>query len=123
MKVSKAEQHGIVHFLTAEDVEGCEIHRQMKRIYGKYCMSWARVQEWHKHFREGHLLIGDDPRSGALKCVTEEHVAKVDELIKKNHHVRVGNISVSVGLSHGMAHNSLKFRKVPQWVPHRLTPE
>ncbi|GBM35603.1 hypothetical protein AVEN_121048-1 [Araneus ventricosus] len=59
-------------------------------------MSMSRVQEWSKRFREGRMSLGDDTRSGAQKRVTDQHLAKVDELIKKDRRVTVDDISAAV---------------------------
>ncbi|GBN90489.1 hypothetical protein AVEN_36482-1 [Araneus ventricosus] len=58
--------------------------------------------------------------------VTDQHVAKMDELIKKDRRVTVDTISAAVGLSHGKVHaiigDTLKFRAVcAQRVPHKRT--
>ncbi|GFT86810.1 hypothetical protein NPIL_473251 [Nephila pilipes] len=52
-----------------------------------------------------HIALGDDERIEASQCVIDQHVAKVDELIKKHHCVTVDDISASAELSHDAARN------------------
>lgn len=70
----------------------------------------------------------NDSRSGALNYVTDQHVTKVDEVIKKDCCATVDDIYAAVVLSHDIVHliivNTLKFRKpCAQWPPHNLTRE
>lgn len=69
------------------------------------------------------MSLGEDARSAAPKRVTVLHVAKMDELIKKDRCVTVHDISGAVGLiGHGTVHtiivDTLKFSKeCAQWIP------
>ncbi|KAJ4446275.1 hypothetical protein ANN_12969 [Periplaneta americana] len=85
MEAGKEEQRGVVRFLTAEEVEGREIHRLMSAVYGEHSMSCLRVLELHKRFQEGRVSLQDDARPGQVhRAITPAVVPEVDGLIRGN---------------------------------------
>lgn len=115
-----------MRFLTDQGAGGCEIHRRMEMIFYEQSMYLSRIQEWSKRFREGRMLLVNDARSAAPSYVTDQHVTKVDEVIKTDCRATVDNIYGSVVLSHDIVPliivNTLKFRKLcAQWAPHNST--
>ena len=51
-----------MQFLTAEGVEGREIHYRITAVYGEHSMSCSCVLEWHKRFWEDRVSLQDDSK-------------------------------------------------------------
>ena len=60
IEIGKEVQRGLVGFLTAEGVEGREVHRPLSAVCGVHRMSSSRVLERHRRFHEGPLSLQDD---------------------------------------------------------------
>jgi hypothetical protein len=41
-----------------------ETFQLLNQAYGEDCMSQMQCYEWFKHFKEGRMLVGEDPRPG-----------------------------------------------------------
>jgi len=54
------EQRIVIKFLIGENVPSAEIHHRLQQQYGEECLSWARVFEWCKCFREGRERVEND---------------------------------------------------------------
>jgi len=125
-RCTKQEQQSVVRFLFIEGVKPIEIHRRMKIQYADRRMSRTQVYEWTEKFKTGITSVEDSPRPGP--AVTEDNIAAVKNVIRKNWRVTVKEVAslldISVGSAHHIIHDELKFRKVcARWVPKRLTPE
>ena len=80
-------------------------------------MSKPLVFRWHKKFQDGFTYLKDRSRPGQRKTVvTNDKIAAVLGLIKRDARLTVKNIAHSVGISLGSAHKiltqQLKLRKV-----------
>ncbi|KAJ4430453.1 hypothetical protein ANN_22669 [Periplaneta americana] len=128
MEASKEEQRSLVRFLTAKGVGGTDIHPRMSQVYGKHCMSLARVKAWHKRFRERRVSLADGAQSGTPHRITDDIVELVDGPVTQDRRVTVKAVAAEVGLSVGSVHTimaeRLNWRKVcDQWLPHSLQPQ
>ena len=60
MSEQKVEQRTVIKFL-GENVPSAEIHHILQQKYGEECLSWTRVFEWCKCFREGRERVENEP--------------------------------------------------------------
>jgi len=62
----------------------------LNQAYGEDCMSRTQCYEWFKHFKEGRMSVGEDPRSGRPSTSTNnKHVERVHAVICGNQHLTV----------------------------------
>ena len=62
--------------------ETFQLHNQ---VYGVDCMSQTQCCEWLKHFKEGRMLVGEDPRPGRPSTSTNsDHDERVRAVICRN---------------------------------------
>ncbi len=105
-----------------------ETNDKLKTVFRASCYSEATVYRLHKEYREGHLQVGDKPRTG--QPVTSRTCAKIkqcDRLVKGNRRVRIMELSKTLGISYGsvfrILHKDLLLKKrASKLVPHVLTP-
>jgi len=62
--VSACELRAVIRFLTANGLNGNEIHSEIMHIYGEKCMSVQMVRKWRTDFLEGRGEVHDKQRSG-----------------------------------------------------------
>jgi methylphosphotriester-DNA--protein-cysteine methyltransferase len=61
--------------------------------------------EWFKHFKEGRMSVGEDPRPGQTSTSTnDDHVERVHAVIHGNHHLTLQELAGEVGISIGSCH-------------------
>jgi len=59
----------------------------LNQAYGKDCMSRTQCYERFKHFKEGRMLVGEDPRPRQPSTPTnDDHVERVRAVIHGNCH-------------------------------------
>ncbi|KAJ4435544.1 hypothetical protein ANN_18160 [Periplaneta americana] len=105
METGKEEQRGVVRFLTAEGGRQ-KPHRHMSAVYGEHSVSYSRVLEWHKRFREGRLSLQDDARPGqAHRAISPTVNAETDGLIRGNRRITVEELRRLMGISHCSVHS------------------
>ena len=122
-------QHSVTWFLSSEGVKPIEIHWRMKVQYGDVCMSLQRVYEWTRKFMKSISSVTDSPWPGqAHWVVTQEAIAAVEAIVKKNRCVTVNEITAHLDMNHGSAQrivrDILQFRKAStRWVACQLPAE
>ncbi|GFR91950.1 histone-lysine N-methyltransferase SETMAR [Elysia marginata] len=90
-------------------------------------MSRPRVYQWCIWFEEGRTSLDDEPKSGRTKTSTsEENTTRVDELIKCDRRIKMGEIALKLEIPsstvHKIVHDTLGYLKVSaRWVPKMLT--
>ena len=68
-------------------------------------MSQTQWYEWCKHFKEGRMLVGEDPRPGLPSALTNvDHVEGVLAVIHGNLRLTVQEVADDVGISIGSCH-------------------
>ena len=121
------EQRYALKFMQREGETASNAYARLMNVYGEQCMSRARVFLWFKRFRDGRRSTENDKRSGRPnRAVTNDTVAKVDELIRGDRRIGVrdimGAVNIGANAANEIIHGRLGFRKVcARWVPHSLT--
>lgn len=124
---SKLELRGVIHFLWLEKKNRSEIYRHVTKTYGSKVISRQAIGKWCKQFENGRSDMTDEYRSGRpTNAVTDEHIMRINELIRENRRITVDEIAYDLNISHGSVHNiiqnRLQYRKVcARWVPRLLT--
>ncbi|GFQ92472.1 histone-lysine N-methyltransferase SETMAR [Trichonephila clavata] len=93
------------------------MHRRMKVVSGEYILCHSSIVEVRKRFLEGHELMEDDARSGqSSRVITPEMIARVNDLVLKNHRNTFNKIHrlpcISVSTTHTIMHQHFTFRKI-----------
>ena len=88
--------------------------------YGDRCVSHTQVYEWTEKFKNSVTSVEDSPRPGP--AFTEDNNAAIENVVWENRRVTVKAVAsvldISVGSSHHIIHDELKFRKVcARWIP------
>jgi len=90
-------------------------------------MSQTQCYEWFKHFKEGRLSVGEDPKPGQPSTSTnDDHFERVHAVIQGNCHLIVLEVADKVGISivscHQILTEKLLVRRVSaKFVPRLLT--
>lgn len=127
--MEKLEHRAVIKFLTKEGRSAKEIHERMVGVYGETTPSYATVTRWNKEFRHGRESIEDDPRSGRPpEASCDDNVDRIEAMILENRRVKVEEIALEVGISHGsvcsIIQDKLAMSKVSaRWVPRNLSPQ
>ncbi|PNF41429.1 hypothetical protein B7P43_G13783 [Cryptotermes secundus] len=120
------EQRIVIRFLR-ENVLSAEIHHRLQQQYGEECLSWTRVFEWCKCFREGRERVENEPHDHWPRTsITEPNIDHADVLIRENRYITIKELramlSISVGSVEDIVKYHLHYRKVNAWwVPRTLT--
>ena len=82
------EQHGVVRFLWAKNMEAKDIHKEMLPMYGEHCLSRQAVHNWVQKFSEGRTSTEDEHRAGRPVeiAMPESHVDGVLGLPRRTAH-------------------------------------
>nr|CAD45369.1 transposase [Bythograea thermydron] len=121
--MDKIEYRAVIKFLTKEGKNAKEIHDRLVAMYNDTAPSYTTVTRWHKEVRHGRESLEDDPRVGRpSKATSEDNVDRVEAMIMENRRVKVEEISLEIGISHGsvctIIHHHLGMSKVSaRWVP------
>jgi len=68
-------------------------------------MSQMQCYERFKHFKEGRILVGEDPRPGRLSTSTnDDHVERFHSVIHGNCSLTVQEVADEVDISIGSCH-------------------
>ncbi|XP_039610931.1 protein GVQW3-like [Polypterus senegalus] len=125
----KVEQRVNLKFLVKLNKTPTECFQMLTGAYGEYCMSRARVFEWHKRFSEGRENVEDNERPGRPSTSrTEENVEKIRQMVRKDRRLSVRMIAETINIDKDTAwkilREDLNMKKVyAKLVPRVLTPE
>ncbi|XP_048241256.1 histone-lysine N-methyltransferase SETMAR-like [Haliotis rufescens] len=98
----------------------------MVNVYSEDAPQYSTVAKWAAEFNRGRTILEDDPRSGRpADVITDEIVAKVQNIITTDRRIKVDEIASECGISHGsvcnIIHERLHMSKVSaRWVPRNL---
>ena len=69
----------------------------LHEVYGDFCMSRARVFEWHKQFLEGKEGVKDDPNAGRPSASkTDVNIEKVCQLVYSDCWLTIDEIKIRI---------------------------
>jgi len=70
-----------------------------QKTYGDAALSWTKIFEWFKRFREGRESVNDDEFSGLhTTSWTDENIAAVDKMFKEDRNVSSRLIADALGI-------------------------
>jgi hypothetical protein len=73
---------------------------KLGKNFTEKCMSWTQCYEWFKHFKEGRMLVAEDPSIGRPSISTNnDHVERVCAVVCGNHCLTVWEVVDEVGIS------------------------
>jgi len=82
-----------------------EVSLLLNQAYGEDCTSQTQYFEWFKHFKQGRMLVSEDPRPGQTSTSTnDDHVGRVHAVIRENRRLTVQEVADKVGISIGSCH-------------------
>jgi len=99
----------------------------LNQAHGEDCTSRTQCYEWFKHFKDGRMSVGEDPKPGRLSTSTDDdHVERVRAVIHRNRRLTVREVADEVGISIGSCRQilteKLQMRRVSaKFVPCLLT--
>lgn len=126
---TKIEQRVVIKFLTKFGKGPSEIEADLRKVYGESTLPSSTIKRWAAEFKRGRENFEDDPRSGRPStAVTDENVAKIEQLVRSDRRIKIKEIEREVPISHGsivsILHGQLNLSKVcARWVPRLLTRE
>ena len=96
----KEEQRMAVKFCCKVDFSTTKAVELIQKAYGDAALSRTTIFEWHKRFREGRESVKDDERSGRpTTSRTDDNIAAVDKMVKKDRNVTSRLITDTLGIS------------------------
>ena len=85
-----------------------ETFQLLNQAKGEDSMSQTQCYEWFKRFKEGRMLVGEDPRPGRSSTSTDDdHVERVCAVIHGNCRLTVQEVADKVGISIKSCHKIL----------------
>jgi hypothetical protein len=85
-----------------------ETLEMLHEVFGGHSFSWTVVFQWHSCFKAGQVSVEDDERSGRPSTgKTTENVEKIRELINKDHHRTIHELTDNTVISYGVCHEIL----------------
>ena len=107
--------------------ETCEF---VNGAFGEEAADYSTVRRWYNDFKSGKReALSDLPRNGRPNSsVNEDNAVKIKDMIEKDRHITIDEMSGVLDISHGSCHTIitkvLKKRYVAsKWVPKNLTQE
>lgn len=125
----KIEQRAVIKFLTKFGKNATEIEADMRRVYGESTPPYRTIARWVADFLRGRETLEDEARSGRpATAVTDENVAKAEQLVKADRRIKVRELETALGVSAAavmsILHDHLGLSKLcARWVPRLLTRE
>ena len=104
-----------------------ETFKLLNQAQGEDCMSRTQCYEWFKCFKEGRMLVGEDPRPGRHSTSRNgNHVERVHAVIHGNCRLTVQEVAdkkgISVGSCHQILTEKLQMRRISaKFMPRLLT--
>ena len=101
----------------------------LEQAFGSAALSWRRVFESHRRFREGQTSAEDDERSGRPSSPrTDDSKAQISEILDQDRKKTLREISAESGLSYGTCQRivtgDLAMKRVAaKFIPKLLNPD
>ncbi|PNF38656.1 hypothetical protein B7P43_G01208 [Cryptotermes secundus] len=94
------EQRTVIKFLVGENVPPAEIHHRLQQQYGEERLSWTRVFEWCKCFREGRERVENEPHDRRPRTsITKPNIDRADALIRGNRRITIKELGAMLSIS------------------------
>lgn len=91
------EQRIVVKFHVKLGKTATESYKELRQVYGKECLSRARVFDWYKRFQDGREDVEDDARPGRPSTSkTDKNIEKIANLIRTDAGLSVRAIAENV---------------------------
>lgn len=125
----KIEQRAVIKFLSKLGKNAKEIEVDLRKVYGDSTPPYRTISWWVAEFHRGRENLEDDPRSGRPHtAVTQENVARVQQMVKEDRRIKLKELEAAIGISRpsiiSILHEHLGLSKVcARWVPRLLTRE
>lgn len=125
--MAAVEQRSNIKFCVLLKKTPKETQQMLREAYGEGAMKKTHVYKWHKRYTDGRISIQDDPREGRpAKSRSEENIALVRDIIRKDRRqcikVVAQEAGISVGSCHAILTGNLGMHRVCQHiVPRMLT--
>jgi hypothetical protein len=75
-----------------------ETFQVLKQADGEEYLSRKRCCEWYQHFKTDRSSTEDDPNTGRpSRSTNDDHVEKVNTMIRESRHLPVREVSIKVG--------------------------
>jgi len=85
-----------------------ECYEMLKTAFGEQAMGHSQTFQWFSRFKAGRTSIDDDERSvRPVSSSTPEMIERVHQIIHKDRHLTINEVSMLVGISHGTCHKIL----------------
>jgi len=82
-----------------------EAFQFLNQAHGEDCMSRTHCYEWFKHFKEGIMSVGEDPRPGRPSTSSNvDHVQRVRAVIRGNRRLTVREVAGEVDICIGFCY-------------------
>jgi len=121
------EQRACIKFCFKLGKTATECYEMLMTAFGEQAMGRSETYEWFSRFKAGRTSTDDDERSGRpVSSLTPEMIDRVRHVIREDRRRTVDEVSMLVGISHGICHNilieDLKMRRVAsKFVPRLLS--
>ena len=108
---SKVEYCAVIRYLYLKGKTGQEIHCELTNVYGSSASSYAQVKFWVGEFKCSRMSLEDKNRSGRPSDATDEEMCnKVWDLVYSDRQLKVAEIAIALGFSHGSISTTLHDR-------------
>ena len=82
-----------------------ETYQLLIQAYGEECISRTQCYKWFKRFKEGRILVGENPRPGRHSTSPNDDQVKIFRaVIHGNRHLTVREVADEVDISIGYCH-------------------
>ena len=96
------------------------------KAYGDAAMKRTALHKWYSWYENRYESVMDEQRSGRPTSITSQKVQEIKELLDKDRHITVREVSqrvdCSVGTVHTIIHDNLNMRRLcARWIPKMLS--
>ena len=86
--LNKRDFRAMMFYNNKRGLNFTECISEMFSVFGDQCPTKPTIYKWYKRFRLGYLCLDDEDRSGRpITAVTNENIAKVEELVREDRQI------------------------------------
>ncbi|KAJ7337987.1 hypothetical protein JRQ81_010513 [Phrynocephalus forsythii] len=102
--MNKIEARSVIKFLHLKGNNTCQIHDEMKAVYGDESPSYDTVVRWKMNFQSDHMSLTDEPQAGSPSIKDDlAMVKKVEAISLDDRRSTMERVMTETGLSYGTA--------------------